>query len=108
MLFAKKAEPLSYAEGPRLDRAIKSLSPEARLRFVTGFNEHLKAPVIRTVQRRGASLYITMGEGAKETVEVFEFEGVGNAQSCLSALTDCFRTHGAPVRVLMAESKSAP
>lgn len=74
------------------------------MRFVTGFYEHLKAPKIQTVQRRGASLYITVGEGPQETVEVYEFGGVAGAQSCLTALTDCFRSHGTPVKVLMPQA----
>lgn len=107
-MFAKKAEPLSYAEGPRLQRSIQALSAEARLRFVNEFSEHLKSPKIETVQRRGAALYITSREGSKETVEVYDFGVVSGAQSCLTALTDCFRSHGSPVKVLMAESKAAP
>lgn len=104
MTFAKKPEPLSYAEGPRLDRSLKPLSPEARRQFVTRFYEHVKRSTIHTVQRRGAALYFTLEEGKKKTVEVFDFGVVACAQSCLTALTDCFRSMGAPVRVLMPEA----
>jgi uncharacterized circularly permuted ATP-grasp superfamily protein len=104
MVFAKKAEPLSYADGPRLDRAIKTLSADARLRFVTSFNEHLKSPIIQSVQRCGATLQMVVGTGGKQTVQTFDFSAVARAQCCLTALTDCLRSQGAPVQVLMPKA----
>lgn len=96
-----KPPPLSYAEGPRLERAIQSLDASERNNFVSILREHLSKPRIQSLQRRGQFLYVTVAEGKNEEVGVFDFGKVPCAQACLTALTDYLRTERMSVRVLM-------
>ncbi|HRK21252.1 MAG TPA: hypothetical protein PLX06_05560 [Fimbriimonadaceae bacterium] len=104
---SSKPPPLSYAEGPRLERAIRSLPDTQRNDFVDTLRKHLSAPSISSLQRRGQFLYVTVAEGKKESVGVYDFGQVPRAQSCLTALTDYLRSERAPVRVLMPSSPPA-
>lgn len=99
--FNQKPPPLSYAEGPRLERAIQSLPPEQRLDFLTVFRDHLSKQHIQSLQRRGQFIYVTVADGKKEKVDVYDFGKVPFAQAGLTALTDYFRAERMAVRVLM-------
>lgn len=110
--FNQKPPPLSYAEGPRLERAIQSMTAQQRDDFLTVFRDHLSKQHIQSLQRRGQFLYVTVADGKKESVGVFDFGKVPLAQAGLTALTDYFRAERMAVRVLMpiappAQAKTA-
>lgn len=106
--FAPKPAPISYADGPRLERAMRTLPYEAQVRFLSAYKAHLESQVIQSLQRRGHLLYITMADGKDTRSEVFDFGVETHAQRCLAALTDCLRTNHAPAKVLMPEPPPAP
>ena len=108
MMFAKKEAPLSYSAGPRLDRALNSLSAEDRKTLGALYNKHVVDPVIQTVQRRGQFLYVVSQEADVIATSVFDFGAVAAAQSFLIAMTDCLREQRAPVRVLAPTAPPAP
>lgn len=101
MPFAPKAAPLSYADGPRLERSINALSTEQRASFVELFKLHLATRHIQSLQRKGQFLYITVSKDGSEVVSVFDFGGQPAAQLGMTALTDCLRSQGVPVKILM-------
>lgn len=101
MPYAQKAPPISYADGPRLQRAIQALGEEQRNSFVAVYNDHLVNHSMQSLQRRGQFLYITLSRDSEETVSIFDFGQAAVAQSCLTALTDCLRGQRAAVKVLM-------
>jgi hypothetical protein len=101
MPFAPKAAPLSFADGPRLDRAINALSVEQRALFVELFKLHLATRHIQSLQRKGQFLYINVESETGDAESIFDFGGQPAAQLGLTALTDCLRSQGVPVKVLM-------
>jgi hypothetical protein len=101
MPFGPKAPPLSYADGPRLQRAIQALAAAEREAFVAAYNEHLATRNILSLQRLGQFLNVVTLVGDVEALTVFDFGQVSKAQACLTALTDCFRSQNAVTRVLM-------
>jgi len=100
--FSKPAAPISYAEGPRLSRALQTLPYSEQERFLKFYQAHLASPRIQSLQRRGHTIYFAV-EGS-DTPEVFDFGQEHNAQRVLSALTDCLRANRAAVKVLMPAS----
>jgi hypothetical protein len=100
--FTKSATPLSYAEGPRLSRALKALPYKDQERFVTRYKSHLASQNIVSIQRRGHFLFFVL-QGS-DAPEVFDFGQEGHAQRVLAAFTDCLRMNSAPVKVLMPVS----
>jgi hypothetical protein len=98
-----KPAPLSYAEGPRLQRAVQVLPYEDQVRFIEWYKSHLQSPRIQSLQRKGHYLHFTIQDGKKQTCEVFDFGDEPHAKMCLAALTDCLRSERAPVKVLMPE-----
>ena len=104
--FAKSPPPLSYAEGPRLSRALKALPYQEQERFVKRYKEHLASPNIAAIQRRGHLLFFTI-QGI-DAPEVYDFGQEGHAQRALAAFTDCLRANSASVKVLMAGSPPPP
>jgi hypothetical protein len=98
-----KPGPISYAEGPRLSRAIQVLSEDQRDQFVDAVNTHLTTGNIQSVQMRGQFLRLVRLTEAGEREENYDFGGAHISQSCLTAMTDCFRTHRVPTKVLMPE-----
>lgn len=100
--FAKSVPPISYAEGPRLSRALQTLPYKEQERFLKFYQAHLATPRILSIQRRGHMIYFAI-EGT-DTPEVFDFGQEHNAQRVLSALTDCLRANRAAVKVLMPVS----
>lgn len=103
--FAKSPAPLSYAEGPRLSRALKALPFEEQERFVSRYKAHIASPNIVSIQRRGHLIVFTIL--GSEVPEVYDFGQEGHAQRVLAAFTDCLRANSASVKVLMAGSPPA-
>lgn len=97
--FQKSAGPISYAEGPRLKRALELLDEVCRRRFAEGYQRHVQEPFYSTVQRCGAVIELTQVETGE--VESYDFGQEGRAQQFLTAMTDCFRSEHAPIKVLM-------
>lgn len=104
--FAKSDPPLSYAEGPRLSRALKALPMAEQERFVNRYKAHLASPNIVSIQRRGHLIYFTI-QGT-DAPEVYDFGQEVHAQRVLSAFTDCLRANSASVKVLMAGMAPPP
>lgn len=97
--FAKSPPPISYAEGPRLSRALQTLPYKEQERLLKSYQAHLESPRILSIQRRGHTICLTI-QGT-DTPEVYDFGQEHNAQRVLSALTDCLRANRAAVKVLM-------
>jgi hypothetical protein len=99
--YGPKPGPISYAEGPRLSRAIQRLPENQRDQFMDAVKTHVSTGNIQSLQIRGQYLHLVRTTNAGECEEVYDFGGVHISQSCLTAMTDWFRTHRVPTKVLM-------
>ena len=104
--FAKSPPPISYAEGPRLSRALQSLPYKEQERFLKSYQTHIESPRILSIQRRGHLIYLTI-QGT-DTPEIYDFGQEHSAQRVLSALTDCLRANRAAVKILMPVALPPP
>jgi hypothetical protein len=104
----RPAQPISYTESARFQRAILSLEPEQRTSLVALLAEHLELKNIQSVQRRGHFIYLTVATDTGESVGIYNFGHERSAQMCLTAITDCLRVQRSPVKVLMPIAAPEP
>src|SRR3989304_493744 len=107
MLYPQKAPAISYAERPRLERAMQCLTSKQRVALVALFNQHLADRNIQSLQRRGQFCYITVTEEKGEAVGIYDFGQAPAAQNFLVALADCLGPGHRRVRVLRPEPPPA-